>query len=195
MRERQAAAEHCVEVRRQVRTGARPSTIACAGCGKDVPVRARGPLPIWCGQTCRQRAWEFRRAAAALAEVGRSVGQREVVEIPVPLQPERSEWIGALAELTRQIASHELPAGCLHPVYEALTVAINQLVHRDRTQNYGRRQSFTPHPPLPGREEAIAAQLATDVADSADARARWNAEIERAYRRREARMRRRFPNL
>jgi hypothetical protein len=112
----------------------------------------------------------------------------------VPLQPERSEWVGTLAELTRQIASHELPAGSMHPVYEALTVAINQLVHRDRTQNYGRRHAFTQHPALPGRERAIDAQLATDVAESSAAQARWTAEIERAARRREARMRRRFPN-
>jgi hypothetical protein len=176
-----------------VRTGARPSTVACAGCGKDIPVRLRGPLPVWCGQTCRQRAWELRRAAAALTEGGTSVAQREVVEVPVALQPERSEWVGTLAELTRQIASHELPAGTMHPVYEALTVAINQLVHRDRTQNYGRRHAFTPHPALPGRERAIDAQLAIDVAESAAAQARWTAEIERAARRREARMRRRFP--
>jgi hypothetical protein len=136
----------------------------------------------------------MRRAAAALEAAGASVAQRQVIEVPVPLEPERSEWIGALAELTRQIASHELPAGCMHSVYEALTVAINQLVERDRAQNYGRRHAFTAHPALPGRERAIEAQLATDVADSPAAQARWTVEIERAARRREARMRRRFPN-
>jgi hypothetical protein len=150
-------------------------------------------LPIWCGQTCRQRAWELRRAAAALAEQGSSVAQRDVIEVPVPIQPERSEWVGTLAELTRQIASHELPPGCMHPVYEALTVAINQLVHRDRTQNYGRRHSFVPHPPLPGREQAIAVQLAVGSDDEVAQRA-WTTEIERAVRRREARMRRRVSN-
>jgi hypothetical protein len=147
---------------------------------------------VWCGQTCRQRAWELRRAAAALAERGVSVAQREVVEVPVPFQPERSEWVGVLAELTRQVASHELPAGCMEPVYEALTVAINQLVHRDQKQNFGRGHSFAPHPAQPGRESVIAAQLATDVADSPAAQARWVAEIERAQRRRETRLRRRF---
>jgi hypothetical protein len=80
----------------------------------------------------------------------------------------------------------------MQPAYEALTVAINQLAHRDQTQNYGRGYRFTPHPALPGREDVIAAQLATDVADSPAARARWVAEIERAERRRDARLRRRF---
>jgi hypothetical protein len=188
----EATTDERIEVRRRVRTAARPTSVPCAGCGKDVPVRTRGPLPVWCGQTCRQRAWELRRAAAALAGGGASVAQREVVEVPVPLEPERSEWVGVLAELTRQVASHELPAGCMQPVYEALTVAINQLVHREQTQNYGRGYGFTSHPALPGRENVIAAQLATDVATSLAAQARWIAEIERAERRRDARLRRRF---
>ena len=187
--------EPAIEVRRRTRTGRRPASVACAGCGKDVAVRSRGPLPIWCGQTCRQRAWELRRAATLLAERDSSVAQREIVEVPVPLQPARSEWVGTLAELTRQIASHELPAGCMHPVYEALTVAINQLVERDRTQNHGRRHAFVAHPALPGRERNIAAQVATNAAEDERARAAWNAEIARADRRRDALMRRRFPNL
>ena len=81
----------------------------------------------------------------------------------------------------------------MHPVYEALTVAINQLVQRDRTQNYGWRHSFVTHPPLPGREPAIAVQLALGSDDEVAQRA-WTTEIERAVRRREARMRRRASN-
>jgi len=93
-----------------------------------------------------QRGWERRRAAAELIVAGVAVAVREVVQVPVTLRPERSEWVGELAELTRQIAALELPDGCLHPVYEALTVAINQLVHRNRTGYAGHHYSFTPHP-------------------------------------------------
>ena len=118
------------------------------------------------------------------------MAQREVIEVPVAVQPERSEWVGTLAELTRQITSHELPPGCLHPVYEALTVAINQLVQRDRSENYGRRHSFEAHPALPGRERALAAQIAATGSESDATQALWTAEIERACRRREARLRR-----
>ncbi len=177
-------------VHRRVRTGARPDTAACAGCGAPVQVARRGPLPKWCGQTCRQRGWERRRAAAELANTGVAVAVREVVQVPVPLRPERSEWVGELAELTRQIAALELPDGCLHPVYEALTVAINQLVHRYTGQQY----SFTPHPAMVGREQHIADQLDTTTGDTPTVQDRLETVYRRAQRRAEARMKRRFPH-
>ena len=52
----------------------RPAAVACAWCGQDVTVPARGRIPRWCGTSCRHRAWEQRRAA----ESGRSA--TEVVE-------------------------------------------------------------------------------------------------------------------
>ncbi len=85
-------------VHRRVRTGARPDTVACAGCAAEVPVGRRGPLPKWCGQTCRQRGWERRRAAAELVDAGVAVAVREVVQVPVALRPERSEWVGELVD-------------------------------------------------------------------------------------------------
>lgn len=181
-------------VHRRVRTGARPETVPCAGCGADVPVARRGPLPKWCSQTCRQRGWERRRAAAELVDSGVAVAVREVVQVPVALRPERSEWVGELAELTRQIAAHELPDGCLHPVYEALTVAINQLVHRDSTGYAGHRFFFDRHPALVGREQHIADQLDTTTANTEAVQDRQGAAYYRARRRAEARMKRRFPN-
>ena len=181
-------------VHRRVRTGPRPDTVPCAGCGADVPVARRGPLPKWCGQTCRQRGWERRRAAAELADTGVAVAVREVVQVPVALRPERSEWVGELAELTRQIAAHELPDGCLHPVYEALTVAINQLVHRNQTGYAGHQFSFAPHPAMVGREQHIADQLDTTTADTPAAADRADGAYYRAQRRAAARMRRRFPH-
>ena len=181
-------------VHRRVRTGPRPETVPCAGCGADVPVARRGPLPKWCGQTCRQRGWERRRAAAELADTGVAVAVREVVQVPVALRPERSEWVGELAELTRQIAAHELPDGCLHPVYEALTVAINQLVHRNQTGYAGHQFSFAPHPAMVGREQHIADQLDTTTADTPAAADRADGAYYRAQRRAAARMRRRFPH-
>lgn len=186
--------EALLTVHRRVRTGARPATVPCAGCGADVPVARRGPLPKWCGQTCRQRGWERRRAAAELADTGVAVAVREVVQVPVALRPERSEWVGELAELTRQIAAHELPDGCLHPVYEALTVAINQLVHRNNTGYAGHHFSFERHPAMPGREQHIADQLDTTTSDTDTVQDRQEAAYCRARRRAEARMKRRFPN-
>ena len=185
-------------VRRRIRTGARPVSVPCAGCGTAVAVAARGPIRKWCGQTCRQRGWELRRAAGQLSDPSVSVAVREVVEVPVTIRPERMEWVGELAELTRQIATAELPAGCLHPVYEALTVAINQLTHTGRSHLGERQFGFVPHPAMAGRERIIADQLDTTSLsvtgrDPAVAR-RLQIAYERSDRRRTTRMQRRFPN-
>ncbi len=185
-------------VRRRIRTGARPASVPCAGCGTAVAVAARGPIPKWCGQTCRQRGWELRRATGQLSDPSVSVAVREVVEVPVTIRPERMEWVGELAELTRQIATAELPAGCLHPVYEALTVAINQLTHTGRSHLGERQFGFVPHPAMAGRERIIADQLDTTSLsvtgrDPAVAR-RLQVAYERSDRRRTTRMQRRFPN-
>lgn len=186
--------EALLTVYRRVRTGPRPDTVPCAGCGAEVPVARRGPLPKWCGQTCRQRGWERRRAAAELADSGVAIAVREVVQVPVALRPERSEWVGELAELARQIAAHELPDGCLHPVYEALTVAINQLVHRNKTGYAGHQFDFRTHPAMVGREQHIADQLDTTTNDTDLVQDRQEAAYYRARRRADARMKRRFPH-
>jgi len=185
-------------VHRRIRTGARPVSVPCAGCGTAVAVAARGPIPKWCGQTCRQRGWELRRAAGQLSDPSVSVAVREMVEVPVTIRPERMEWVGELAELTRQIATAELPAGCFHPVYEALTVAINQLTHTGRPYIGERQFGFVPHPAMAGRERIIADQLDTTSLsvtgrDPAVAR-RLQIAYERSDRRRTTRMQRRFPN-
>ena len=52
-----------------------------------------------------------RRAAGQLSDPSVSVAVREVVEVPVTIRPERMEWVGELAELTRQITAAELPPG------------------------------------------------------------------------------------
>ncbi len=181
-------------VHRRVRTGPRPDTVPCAGCGTEVPVARRGPLPKWCGQTCRQRGWERRRAAAELTAAGVTIAVREVVQVPVTLRPERSEWVGELAELTRQIAAHELPDGCLHPVYEALTVAINQLVHRNNLRYAGHQYDFRTHPAMIGREQHIADQLDTTTTFTKAVQDRFETVYYRAQRRAAARMKRRFPH-
>lgn len=183
-----------LERRRRVRAQSRPEAVECTGCGARIPVRLRGPLPTWCSSTCRHRAWERRRAAAELDASGAGVVVREVVERPVAIAPERSEWVGVLAELTRQVAGHELPDGCLRPVYEALTVALNQAAVRDQERTGGQFIGLQPHPALPGREQVIDDQIDRHTPRTAQARARQTAAVERAGRRYDARMRRRFPD-
>ncbi len=85
--------------------------LACAWCGTTFTLATTGRTPKWCSQSCRQRAWEQRRAA----ESGRSavdVVMRIVeVEKPVPVPkrvavqaiPKGGAWPEALAELVDQL--------------------------------------------------------------------------------------------
>jgi hypothetical protein len=62
-------------------------------------------VPKWCSASCRQRAWEQRRAAASGLSAIEVV--ERVVEVPAPVQappkPRNQEWHAPLRELTRQI--------------------------------------------------------------------------------------------
>ena len=69
----------------------------CGWCGGEVTVRSRGRTPKWCSPSCRQRAWEQKRAAesgrAAVEVVDREVVSTRTVEVEkrveveVPVQP------------------------------------------------------------------------------------------------------------
>lgn len=37
--------------------------VACAWCGTAFTLAMTGRIPKWCSRSCRQRAWEQRRAA------------------------------------------------------------------------------------------------------------------------------------
>lgn len=155
-----------VQIRRRLTGEARPASVPCASCGVAVPVGARGPLPVWCGGTCRHRAWELSRAGAVLARTDAAVVVRETVELPVVVAPARFEWVGMLAELARQIAAGQLPQGCYQPVYEALTVTINQLTVTDRATP-GNSHNFQIHPVKAWRQPVLAAQIDTGTPDTA----------------------------
>ena len=60
----------------------RAAATACGWCSGPITPRASGPIPKWCSNTCRKRAWEQARAAAS----GRSAV--EIVErlVTVPAQ-------------------------------------------------------------------------------------------------------------
>jgi len=163
-----------------------------------VAAAARGPIPKWCGQTCQQRGWELRRAAGQLSDPSVSVAVREMVEVPVTIRPGTDGMGRGTGRVDPADHRGRTPAGCLHPVYEALTVAINQLTHANRSHLGERQFGFVPHPAMAGRERIIADQLDTTSLsvtgrDPAVAR-RLQIAYERSDRRRTTRMQRRFPN-
>jgi hypothetical protein len=72
-----------------MRRGPRPKTQRCAWCTKKMGVQTRGRIPLFCSQSCRQRAYEKRRwsrpsVIEALAQdlatsEGRAIIRKEVL--------------------------------------------------------------------------------------------------------------------
>ena len=85
---------------------------SCAHCGGPVTYPGRGKHPRYCGRSCRQRAYELRRAGRAPAAAGPPVRQvvERVVERPHPRTV--PGWIAALDELAAQLRGGALTA---HP--------------------------------------------------------------------------------
>jgi hypothetical protein len=83
----------------------RAAATTCGWCSGPITPRSRGPVATWCSPSCRQRAWEQRRAAASGLSAVEVV--ERVVEIPAPPVPPRhprhGEWRGLLRELTHQL--------------------------------------------------------------------------------------------
>jgi len=85
--------------------------VACAWCGTTFTLATTGRIPKWCSQSCRQRAWEQRRAAesgrSAVDVVVRIVEVERPVLVPqrvaVPTIPKGGAWPDALAELVDQL--------------------------------------------------------------------------------------------
>ena len=111
--------------------------LACGWCGTAIVVPATGRTPKWCGDSCRHRAWETSRAAAAgrlavkvvdrIVEVDKPVTLVETVEIPA--LPKGAGWAEALVELARQVDvgkvyDRDLPA--LASALDAVITALNR---------------------------------------------------------------------
>lgn len=77
----------------------REAARTCAWCGEPLRVLPIGRIPTWCSQSCRQRAWEQRRAAAS----GRSAVTvvERVIAAPAPAakRPRPRDWPVLLTEL------------------------------------------------------------------------------------------------
>ncbi len=89
-----------------------PGQIASrAWCGTTFTLAATGRIPKWCSRSCRQRAWEQRRAAESGLTAVDVVTKIVEVEKPVPVVrrvavptiPKGGAWPEALAELVNQL--------------------------------------------------------------------------------------------
>lgn len=85
--------------------------VVCAWCGTTFMLAATGRIPKWCSRSCRQRAWEQRRATeSGLAAVEVVVRIVEVEKpalvaqrVEVPPVPGVASGQDALAELVDQL--------------------------------------------------------------------------------------------
>lgn len=127
--------------RRVMRTRERLRERDCAWCGRMVSYGGVGRPPVYCGKSCRNRAWEVRSAQRRL---GRDIAaglvltapRREVVERTVevervvaagPVFPQQArDWQPMLGELARQL--REEPVGrefwAHRRLYDGLTAAV-----------------------------------------------------------------------
>jgi hypothetical protein len=108
----------------------RSTTVLCAWCGAHITPGTRGPLPKWCSDACRHRAWEQTRAAACGRSAVEVVERR--VEVPVVLSPTRREWPRVLHELTTQLDDGRLDDRDLASLSEAMASALAALERRSR---------------------------------------------------------------
>lgn len=83
----------------------RAAATECGWCLGPLQPKSRGPVPKWCSASCRQRAWEQRRAAASGLSAIEVV--ERIVEVPAPRvdppKPRNQQWRAVLRELTRQL--------------------------------------------------------------------------------------------
>ena len=81
----------------------RQAATRCGWCAGEIELKSTGRIPKWCSASCRQRAWEQRRAAAS----GRAAIEvvERIVQVPVERQrvPRHDEWPSVLGELATQL--------------------------------------------------------------------------------------------
>ena len=102
----------------------RQAATRCAWCGGEIGLKSTGRLPKWCSASCRQRAWEQRRAAAS----GRSAIEvvERVVHVAVERdrKPRRGDWPALLRDLAAQLDAGTIYARDLPDIGDALAAVL-----------------------------------------------------------------------
>lgn len=129
--------------------------LVCGWCRQEFTPAPRGRAPKWCSHSCRQRAWEQRRAADVglaavqviqqVVEVEQPVEVKAVERVPVPLRPTRHDWPDLLSTLSDQLNrglnyDRDLPevAACLAEAFSALERRPGYARRLRRNQGYWR---------------------------------------------------------
>jgi hypothetical protein len=92
----------------------------CGWCQGAIDIKSIGRIPKWCSASCRQRAWEQRRAAAS-GRCAVEVVERVVhVAVERDRTPRHGEWPLLLQELTAQLGAGRIYARDLPELGDAL---------------------------------------------------------------------------
>lgn len=86
----------------------RQAATTCAWCNGPINVQPVGRIPKWCSQTCRQRAWEQRRAAASGWSAVTVVERVIVAPVPTTTESATRNWPALLDDLTQQLGRGHL---------------------------------------------------------------------------------------
>ena len=121
-------------------------TIPCGWCSAPIAVQATGRLPKWCSSSCRQRAWQQRRAAAsglaAVEVVDRFIEVEKEVKVvehvQVTVTPTGAAWPAALTDLAKQIDTDRLYDRDLHALAQSLDEVLQALNRRPARQRLRR---------------------------------------------------------
>ena len=121
--------------------------LECGWCGGPVIVQVRDRMPKWCSATCRTRASERRRAAAeglAAVEVRDrqiervrtvKVVQHHTRRVEVVRWPSTtSDWVVALSDLTRKVATGRIYDRDLESLETAMNGLVAAMLRRGRAR-------------------------------------------------------------
>jgi hypothetical protein len=59
----------------------RPRTVRCRRCKAAIKVKRKGPLPLYCSQTCRQLAYERRRYSGPMVALAQDLAHVRVRDV------------------------------------------------------------------------------------------------------------------
>ena len=85
-------------------------------------------MPKWCGDTCRHRAWELKRAAAS-GRAAVKVVDRQIEVLPRPGVRTPDDWAELLNELASRLDSGRIYERDL-PVLDDAVLAVVQAFNR-----------------------------------------------------------------
>src|SRR5262245_50448529 len=85
----------------------RPKTVRCRRCKTKIKLKEKGPVPLYCGRNCRQRAYERRRYGGVMVMLAQDIATAKIRDVI------RAEVIAVLTDA--RLLPEQLPPALLRP--------------------------------------------------------------------------------